>query len=173
MIKETTPQIPLTITRTSIFTGFAALLAVGLGLVSGESAQVQPHSPAGTFTEQKVTASDGTANTFFGSAAAIKQTTAVIGADGDASFRGSAYVFNKTGDIWTEGQKLVPSDGLAGDEFGYRVALDNGYLLVTAFSATVNGVVAQGAAYAFTNAAELPIYPQAAGTPDDNGGNAF
>ena len=74
-----------------------------------------------TFTEQKVTASDGTANTFFGSAATIKRTTAVIGADGDASFRGSAYVFNKTEDIWTEGQQLVPSDGLAGDEFGYRV----------------------------------------------------
>ena len=116
MIKETTPQIPLTITRTSIFTGFAALLAVGLGLVSGASAQVQPQTPAGTFTEQKVTASDGTANTFFGSAAAIKGTTAVIGADGDASFRGSAYVFNKIGDIWTEGQKLVPSDGLGGDD---------------------------------------------------------
>ena len=153
MIKETTPQIPLTITRTSIFTGFAAaLLAVGLGLVSGASAQVQPQTPAGTFTEQKVTASDGTANTFFGSAAAIKGTHAVIGADGDASFRGSAYVFNKTGDIWTEGQKLVPGDGLGG-EFGYRVALDHGNLLVTAFSATVNGVAAQGAAYAFTNVA--------------------
>ena len=118
MINETTPQIPLTITRTSIFTGFAALLAVGLGLASSASAQVQPQTPAGTFTEQKVTASDGTANTFFGSAAAIKGTTAVIGADGDASFRGSAYVFNKTGDIWTEGQKLVPSDGL-----GRRVRL--------------------------------------------------
>lgn len=154
MIKESTPQIPLTITHTSIFTGFAAaLLAVGLGLAPGASAQVQPQTPADTFTEQKVTASDGTANTFFGSAAAIKRTHAVIGADGDASFRGSAYVFKKTGHTWTEGQKLVPSDGLPGDEFGYRVALDSGYLLVTAFSATVNGVVAQGAAYAFTNVA--------------------
>ena len=87
MIKETTPQIPLTITRTSIFTGLAAtLLAVGLGLAPSASAQVQPQTPAGTFTEQKVTASDGTANTFFGSAAAIKGTHAVIGADGDASF---------------------------------------------------------------------------------------
>ena len=154
MIKQTTPQIPLTITRTSIFTGFAAaLLAVGLGLSPSASAQVGPQTPADSFTEQKVTASDGTANTFFGSAAAIKQTTAVIGADGDASFRGSAYVFNKTGDIWTEGQKLVPSDGLAGDEFGYRVALDHGNLLVTAFTATINGVASQGAAYAFTDVA--------------------
>ena len=158
MIKETTPQIPLTITRTSIFTGFAAaLLAVGLGLSPSASAQVGPQTPAGTFTEQKVTASDGTANTFFGSAAAIKQTTAVIGADGDASFRGSAYVFNKTGDIWTEGQKLVPSDGLAGDEFGYRVALDHGNLLVTAFTATVNGVASQGAAYALLRLRRIEV----------------
>ena len=154
MIKETTPQIPLTIKRTCIFSGLAAaLLAVGLGLVPGASAQLQGQAPSHTFTEQKVTASDGMANTFFGSAAAIKRNTAVIGADGDASFRGSAYVFSKTDDLWTQGQKLVPSDGLAGDEFGYRVALDHGNLLVTAFSATVNGVVAQGAAYAFSNVA--------------------
>ena len=53
MIKETTPQIPLTITRTSIFTGFAALLAVGLGFASGASAQVQLQTPAGTFTSKK------------------------------------------------------------------------------------------------------------------------
>jgi len=116
MIKQTTPQIPLTITRTSIFTGLAAaLLTVCLDLAPSASAQVGPQTPAGSFTEQKVTASDGTANTFFGSAAASKGTTAVIGADGDASFRGSAYVFNKTGDIWTEGQKLFPSYGLSCD----------------------------------------------------------
>ncbi|HEY3664281.1 MAG TPA: hypothetical protein VGL24_14095 [Chthoniobacterales bacterium] len=148
MIKIRRSQIPLAITRT--FTGLAALLTVGLGFATSGLAQLRPQTPSDSFTEQKVTASDGTANTFFGSAAAIKGTTAVIGADGDASFRGSAYVFNKTGDLWNEGQKLVPSDGLGGDEFGYRVALDNGNLLVTAFSATVNGVVAQGAAYVFS-----------------------
>jgi hypothetical protein len=101
--------------------------------------------------EQEVTASDGGANSFFGSAAALKGSTAVIGADGEDSFQGAVYVFNKTDSVWTEGQRLTASDGLAGDEFGYRVALTPNTFVATAFSATVNGVVAQGSAYVFTN----------------------
>ena len=148
-------QIAISNVRISTF--LAAVSLLGPGLIPIASAQLQlgsrpqpaPDAPL-AFLEQKVTASDGTANTFFGSAAAIKGTTAVIGADGDASFRGAAYVFTKSGDTWSEGQKLIPSDGLSGDEFGYRVALDRSTLLVTAFSATVNGVAFQGAAYVFT-----------------------
>ena len=142
--------------RISVFTFLAAVSLLGPGLIPGASAQLQLGSrpqPAAeaplAFLEQKVTASDGTANTYFGSAAAIKGTTAVIGADGDASFRGAAYVFTKSGDTWREGQKLVASDGRSGDEFGYRVAVDHSTLLVTAFSATVHGVAFQGAAYVF------------------------
>jgi hypothetical protein len=142
--------------RISVFTFLAAVSLLGQGLIPGASAQLQlgsqpqPASDAPlAFLEQKVTASDGTANSYFGSAAAIKGTTAVIGADGDASFRGAAYVFTKSGDTWSEGQKLVASDGRSGDEFGYRVAVDHSTLLVTAFSATVHGVAFQGAAYVF------------------------
>src|SRR5204862_541460 len=58
---------------------------------------------------------------------------------------------SRSGDSrWTEVQKLTASDGLAGDEFGYRVDLSRNTLVVGAFSATVNGVVSQGAAYVFT-----------------------
>src|SRR5215470_2313995 len=39
------------------------------------------------FIEQKVTASDGTANSFFGSSAALDGDAALIGADGDNSFQ--------------------------------------------------------------------------------------
>jgi hypothetical protein len=145
------------ISNIRISTFLAAVSLLGPGLIPRASAQLQlgsqpqpaPDAPL-AFLEQKVTASDGTANTFFGSAAAIKGTTAVIGADGDASFRGAAYIFTKSGDTWSEGQKLVASDGLSPDEFGYRVALDHSTVLVTAFSATVNGVAFQGAAYVFT-----------------------
>jgi hypothetical protein len=150
-------QTVISDTRISVLTFFSAASLLGTALIPTASAQLRlgsqsqltPDAPLG-FVEQKVTASDGTANSFFGSAAAITDTTAVIGADGDASFRGAAYVFTKSGDTWSEGQKLVASDGLSPDEFGYRVALDHGTLLVTAFSATVNGVAFQGAAYVFT-----------------------
>src|SRR5438046_4463689 len=104
------------------------------------------------FVRQKVTASDGTANSFFGSSAALQGNAALIGADGDNSFQGAAYIFlSRSGNgRWTEVQKLTASDGLAGDEFGYRVDLSRNTLVVGAFSATVNGVVSQGAAYVFT-----------------------
>lgn len=103
-----------------------------------------------TLTGQKVRASDVTDNSFFGSAVALQGPLALIGADGENSFQGAVYLFTKTSGVWNEGQKLTASDGLPGDEFGYRVALAPGTFVATAFSATVNGVVAQGSAYVFT-----------------------
>src|SRR6059058_5535853 len=75
---------------------------------------------------------------------------AVIGSDGENSFQGAAYIFSNVNGMWSEGQKLTASDGLPGDEFGYRVALADNTLLVGAFTATVGGVASQGAAYVFT-----------------------
>ena len=124
-------------------------LAVGVCLIG-----TAPADPL-ALQEQEVTASDGTANSFFGSAAALNGAFALIGADGDNSFQGAAYLFKKSNGIWSEGQKLTASDGLAGDEFGYRVALGGHTLLIGAFTATVNGVASQGAAYVFTRSANL------------------
>src|SRR5437660_426640 len=131
------------------------LLAVG-SLPSAAAQRVNRHGAVVwdplRFVRQKVTASDGTANSFFGSAAALQGNAALIGADGDNNFQGAAYIFlSRSGNgRWTEVQKLTASDGLAGDEFGYRVDLSRNTLVVGAFSATVNGVVSQGAAYVFT-----------------------
>jgi len=135
----------------SIFLAFV----LGLGVFSNVTAQINsdpkfaPWNPL-VWLEQKVTASDGTANSYFGSAAALNGSTALIGADGDNSFQGAAYLFTKSNGSWSQGQKLTASDGLAGDEFGYRVVLANDTLLVGAFTATVGGNASQGAAYLFT-----------------------
>jgi len=133
---------------------FLAFL-LGLGVFFNASAQVNSDTKFAQWNplvwmEQKVTASDGTTNSYFGSAAALNGSTALIGADGDNSFQGAAYLFTKSNGSWNEGQKLTASDGLPGDEFGYRVALADHTLLVGAFTATVGGVVSQGAAYLFT-----------------------
>ena len=100
--------------------------------------------------EQKVTASDGMTNSYFGSAVALNGPTALIGADGDNSFKGAAYLFTKLNGVWSQGQKLTASDGMPGDEFGYRVTLGDATLVVGAFTATVNGNTTQGAAYVFS-----------------------
>jgi len=155
MIKKSTSQSAFLNLRVLIglFIFLAFLLA--LGVFFNASAQVNSYrefawrSPL-VWLEQKVTASDGMANSYFGSAAALNGPTALIGADGDNSFQGAAYLFTNSNGSWSEGQKLTASDGLAGDEFGYRVALADNTLLVGAFTATVGGNVSQGAAYVFT-----------------------
>ena len=134
-----------------VFLGFL----LGIGIFFKASAQVNsnqefaPRSPL-TWVEQKVTASDGMANSYFGSAAALNGSAALIGADGDNNFQGAAYLFSNSNGSWSQGQKLTASDGLPGDEFGYRVALADDTLLVGAFTATVGSNVSQGAAYVFT-----------------------
>jgi len=107
---------------------FLAFL-LGLGVFSNVTAQIHGNPKFARWNplvwlEQKVTASDGTANSYFGSAAAVNGSTALIGADGDNSFQGAAYLFAKSNGSWSQGQKLTASDGLPGDEFGYRVVLN-------------------------------------------------
>lgn len=101
------------------------------------------------WSEQKVTAPDGTANTYFGTAAAVSGPFALIGAYGDHNYRGAAYIEAKTGSLWTETQKIVADDGLAEDEFGYRVAIQPSQIFVTAYNATIGTNTAQGSAYVF------------------------
>ena len=155
MKKESTSQSAFHNVRVLIGLFIFLAFLLGLGVFFNASAQVNsdPKSVAWNplvWLQQKVTASDGTANSYFGSAAALNGSTALIGADGDNSFQGAAYLFTKSNGSWSEGQKLTASDGLPGDEFGYRVVLADNTLLVGAFTATVGGVVSQGAAYVFT-----------------------
>lgn len=78
-----------------------------------------------TWTQQKkLIASDGAASSYFGWSTAIYGDVAVIGAFGADGGMGAAYVFTRTGNIWTEQQKLTPWDGAAGDNFGISVAIN-------------------------------------------------
>ncbi|MGH8173305.1 MAG: FG-GAP repeat protein [Rhodanobacteraceae bacterium] len=102
----------------------------------------------------KVTASDGRANDWFGTAVAIVDDTAVVGApnanvNGDVS-RGAAYVFKRVSGIWRQAQKLIASDGASLDLFGQVVTLlDAKTLIIAAPFARVNGSTWVGAAYVF------------------------
>jgi hypothetical protein len=97
--------------------------------------------------------SDGDSGTFYGTAAALTPTLAVIGAFGADSHRGAAYVLKKSGTSWIETQKLVASDGAAGDELGYDAAMTPSLIAVTAWNATIDTNVGQGAVYLYENEA--------------------
>jgi len=104
-----------------------------------------------TWTQQaKITASDGTTGDQFSSyAVSLDGDTALIGAFGDYNYQGSAYVFTRTGTTWTQQQKLLASDGITNDYFGYSVAIDGDTALIGAYQDDDNGVDS-GSVYVFT-----------------------
>jgi hypothetical protein len=95
--------------------------------------------------EQKVVASDAVEIDQFGDAVSLTTDHALVGAYGADSYRGAAYVYVKSGNAWTGEQKLVASDGVAGDNFGWSVSLTADGALVGAYEADSY----RGAAYVY------------------------
>jgi hypothetical protein len=73
--------------------------------------------------------SDTVANDLFGESVAISGTTVVVGALLHAKGAGRAYVFIGTGAGWTQVAELKGSDTVAGDEFGWSVAVSGTTIL--------------------------------------------
>ena len=95
--------------------------------------------------EQKLTASDGEPGDNFGKSVSIFENLVVVGAPGDDSNTGSAYLFNKSSSSWIEEQKLIASDGEPGDLFGSSVAINLKIAIVGAYADDNY----KGSAYAF------------------------
>src|SRR5436190_2192608 len=83
--------------------------------------------------EQKLVASDGAEGDSFGHAVSLAGDRALVAAYAADAYRGAVYVFVKSGNAWIEEQKLVASDGVAGDNFGYTVSLAGERALVGAY----------------------------------------
>lgn len=91
----------------------------------------------GSITQHaKLTASDGVASDSFGISTSLSGSIGLVGASGDESYRGSAYVFRglnaATGSV-VQNVKLTASDGAAGDFFGENVSLSGNIGLVGAY----------------------------------------
>ena len=111
----------------ALVTGFAAGAAPAWGQVINE--------------EIKLLASDGEAFDNFGLSIAIDNgvvAVGVLGDDDNGTDSGSAYLFNAS--TGAQIAKLLPSDGTAGDNFGFSIAIDNGVVAVGAFYDDDNGM---------------------------------
>ncbi|MBN1488707.1 MAG: FG-GAP repeat protein [Phycisphaerae bacterium] len=120
------------------------------GIDSG-SAYVFRYNGLAWMQEQKLTAADGTSSDAFGSAVAISDDVAVIGAWGDAENggkSGSAYVFRYNGSVWVQESKLLPAVGAAYEYFGWSVAVSGDAVLVGVWGDSTLGSLA-GAVYVF------------------------
>ncbi|UCC31980.1 MAG: hypothetical protein JSU86_06810, partial [Phycisphaerales bacterium] len=128
------------------------LLAVGArgdddnGSGSG-SAYVVRRTDSGWIEEQKLLASDGAPDDQFGSSLAVSGDAVVVGAFGHGD-GGAAYVFRFNGSQWAQEQRLLASDGSAGDSFGYSVAVSGNVALIGAYGVDDNGA-SSGSAYVF------------------------
>ncbi|HSR53068.1 MAG TPA: FG-GAP repeat protein [Acidobacteriota bacterium] len=115
--------------------------------------------PSGEWQQEvKLVASDGRAESQFGSSVALAGDLALVGnpnGDGNQTDSGSAYVFGLIdGQGWVEVSKINAPDGEAFDRFGISVDLSGARALIGAFGDRENGP-SSGSAYVFFDPAAL------------------
>ena len=164
--------------------GDTALVGVPEGDIGTNSSQgavyVYTRSNGVWSERQKIVAGDGKEYEYFGNSVAIFGDTVLIGAyDADVGSsidQGAAYVFTRSGAVWTQEQKLTASDGAVLDAFGSSVALGQDTALVGAYRDEVLGNYEQGSAYVFTRSngiwTEQQHLEASDGAEGDNFGNA-
>jgi hypothetical protein len=122
--------------------------------------------------QKKLSASDALSGDEFGQAVGLDGETAVVGAPGcddNGSRAGAAYVFVRTGNVWSEQAKLLASDGAAGDEFGSVVSISGDTVIVGASLDDDDGE-ASGSAYVFVRSGTVWT-EEAKLTASDGAGN--
>ena len=120
------------------------------GFASG-SAYIFKRTGTTWVQEDKLLPTDGATLDRFGVSVSISGDYAIVGAifHGDNGLEsGSAYVFKRTGTTWVQEDKLLHTDGAAGDQFGVSVSIDGDYAVVGAYLNGDNGLES-GSAYVF------------------------
>ena len=82
--------------------------------------------------EAKLSAADGASLDKFGHSVGITAGFAAVGAfrdDDNGEDSGSMYIFEEAANVWTQLTKHTASDGIAGDQFGWRVDIDGDYAI--------------------------------------------
>ncbi len=110
-----------------------------------------------TWTQQaRLVAADGAAFDFLGKSVAIDGDTIVAGApgkdNGAIGDQGAAFVFTRSGSVWTQQAKLLSADGANGDYFGFCVSISGNTIVAGAPLDAFGSSVYQGSAYMFTRA---------------------
>ncbi len=129
--------------------------------------------------QQKLTASDATADDEFGNAVGIIGEVIVVGAHfadlPGNSQAGSAYIYRRTGTVWTQTQKLIPVAAVVlGDHFGESVAISS--MLAIGAAGDDTPFTAAGAVYVFAESGGSYVQQQkltiASGANGDSFGNS-
>jgi len=119
------------------------------------SAYIYANTTGNTWVQQaKVTASDASAGDNFGRSVAISGNLAIVGSyqdDDVASSSGSAYIYaNTTGNTWVQQTKVVASDPVSFDYFGFSVAISGNLAIVGSYQDD-DVASSSGSAYIYAN----------------------
>ena len=82
--------------------------------------------------EEHVITNSESGNNGFSSSMAFDNNIGIIGASSANQNKGSAYIYNKSGNTWQEGALLEHVDGESGDNFGYACDISGDYAIVGA-----------------------------------------
>lgn len=123
----------------------------GNGAVDGGAAFVFVRNGTAWTQQAELLAADASAGAWFGLSVDIHENRIAVGAIYDNAMgtdAGAAYIFGRSGTTWTQQAKLVASDGVPGDTFGFSLALQGNRIVVgaNAFEGVTGAV---GAAYVF------------------------
>ncbi|HAD15120.1 MAG TPA: hypothetical protein DCF33_22070 [Saprospirales bacterium] len=127
----------------------------------------------------KLTAADGAAHDYFGCSVAISGDWAIVGAygsdPGNVSAQGSAYIFHRIDDTWTQHSKITAVDGAANDNFGVSVSIEGDVAVIGAPNDDVGSITDEGSAYVFgyLSSSNTWVQQDKITSPDGASGDAF
>ena len=125
--------------------------------------------------QQKLTAANGETSAHFGRSVSVEGDTVVVGAENGrgTGFRsGAAYVFVRSGTLWSEQQMLTATDGAKYDDFGWSVSLHGTTVAVGSADDDDRGTDS-GSAYVFTRNGTAWSEQQKLTAPDGAADDAF
>ena len=129
--------------------GNIAIIGATGGLSDPGAAYIFTRSGAAWSQSAKLTASDGAGGDEFGASVAVAGNTVVVGAPGDNTDEGAAYVFTESGGVWSEVAKLTASTGNSNDNFGSSVSINGDVIVIGAPSAANYASWGTGRAFVF------------------------
>jgi hypothetical protein len=127
--------------------GLAALAVVTAGCANHGAGLLDRQSDGSLIwsEERRLEATDAAEFDQLGYSVSFAEDRALVGAYGDASYRGAAYFFARNRGVWIEEQKIAASDAAEDESFGWSVSLDGDRALIGAYGADAY----RGAAYVF------------------------
>jgi len=134
--------------------GDTALVGAFAGASKSYSVRIFERSGDGWTETGSLVAEDAKENDLFGTALAMENDTAVVGAPGDSKNSGSAYIFVRAEGSWTQEAKLAADDEAGQyEKFGQAVAISGKSVVVGAPEDYFYGRFS-GTAYVFSRTAE-------------------